>query len=68
MAVLAEKATAEHASFKGAESTIDQSSEDSVATKKLLRKLDMRLLPPLMAIYFLSFMDRTNIGMWAIYE
>ncbi|QPC70580.1 hypothetical protein HYE68_001332 [Fusarium pseudograminearum] len=62
MAILAEKATAEHASFKGADSTIDQSSEDSVATKKLLRKLDMRLLPPLMAIYFLSFMDRTNIG------
>ncbi|UZP38440.1 hypothetical protein NXS19_006256 [Fusarium pseudograminearum] len=62
MAVLTEKATAEHASSKGAESMIDQSSEDSVATKKLLRKLDMRLLPPLMAIYFLSFMDRTNIG------
>jgi hypothetical protein len=42
---------------------MEQSSEDSLATKKLLRKLDIHLLPPLMVIYFLSFMDRTNIGM-----
>jgi hypothetical protein len=35
---------------------------DHTATTKLLRKCDLALLPPLMSIYFLSFMDRTNIG------
>lgn len=35
---------------------------DPEAEKKLLRKCDLRLLPPLMVVYFLSFMDRTNIG------
>ncbi|CEI61621.1 unnamed protein product [Fusarium venenatum] len=62
MADLTEKTTTEHASLKGAESAIEQPTEDSVATKQLLRKLDLHLLPPLMVIYFLSFMDRTNIG------
>ncbi|RGP67580.1 hypothetical protein FSPOR_5767 [Fusarium sporotrichioides] len=62
MAVPTEEVTAEHASLKGVESVIEQSSEDPVATRKLLRKLDLHLLPPLMVIYFLSFMDRTNIG------
>ncbi|KAF4449685.1 hypothetical protein F53441_7086 [Fusarium austroafricanum] len=57
-----EKIAYEHASLKGAESTVEQPSGDSEATKKLLRKCDIRLLPPLMVIYFLSFMDRTNIG------
>lgn len=35
---------------------------DAKAEKKLLRKCDLALIPPLMVIYFLSFMDRTNIG------
>ncbi|KXJ92543.1 major facilitator superfamily domain-containing protein [Microdochium bolleyi] len=35
---------------------------DPVALKKLLRKCDWHIIPPLMVIYFLSFMDRTNIG------
>lgn len=35
---------------------------DSEAERKLLRKCDLRLLPPLMLVFFLSFMDRTNIG------
>lgn len=63
MADLNEKAAFDHASLKGAESTAEQTPEESEATKKLLRKCDSRLLPPLMVIYFLSFMDRTNIGM-----
>ena len=63
MADLTEKTTMEHRSLKGAESAIDMPTEDSEATKKLLRKCDLHLLPPLMVIYFLSFMDRTNIGM-----
>lgn len=46
MTDLTEKTTAEHASFKGAESAMEQSAADSVTTKKLLRKCDLHLLPP----------------------
>lgn len=35
---------------------------DPKAEKKLLLKCDLHLLPPLTVIFFLSFMDRTNIG------
>lgn len=30
--------------------------------KKLLRKLDLKLLPPLSLLYLLSFLDRSNVG------
>lgn len=35
---------------------------DPKAEKALLRKCDLHVLPCLTVIYFLSFMDRTNIG------
>lgn len=35
---------------------------DEVSTKKLLRKIDMALIPFLAFLYLLSFLDRTNIG------
>ncbi|KAJ3557628.1 hypothetical protein NPX13_g9888 [Xylaria arbuscula] len=35
---------------------------DSVAEKKLLRKCDLHVLPPVSFIFFLAFLDRTNIG------
>lgn len=35
---------------------------DAKLKKKLLLKCDLRLLPPLFVIFFLAFMDRTNIG------
>lgn len=35
---------------------------DAVSTKKLLRKIDMTLIPFLALLYLLSFLDRTNIG------
>ncbi|KAH8884162.1 MFS general substrate transporter [Thozetella sp. PMI_491] len=35
---------------------------DPEAEKRLIRKCDLHVLPAIMAIYFLSFMDRTNIG------
>lgn len=35
---------------------------DPEAEKKLLRKLDLRVLPPLFVIFLLAFLDRTNIG------
>lgn len=35
---------------------------DEKATKKLIRKIDLVLLPFLALLYLLSFLDRTNIG------
>lgn len=34
----------------------------SIDEKKLLRKIDMRLIPWLSLLYLLSFLDRTSIG------
>jgi hypothetical protein len=36
---------------------------DSASEKKLLRKLDSRLLPAVSILYLLSFLDRSN-GKW----
>lgn len=40
------------------------SPEDQVNINEraLLRKLDLRLLPPLTILYLLSFLDRSNVG------
>lgn len=35
---------------------------DPAAEKKLLRKLDLRILPALWLLFLLAFLDRTNIG------
>lgn len=35
---------------------------DTIQDWKLLRKVDLRLLPILTLLYLLSFLDRTNIG------
>lgn len=35
---------------------------DQKMTKKLLRKLDSHIMPVLVILYLLSFLDRTNIG------
>lgn len=35
---------------------------DPLAEKKLLRKCDYRVLPPLFVLFLLAFLDRTNIG------
>ncbi|KAI0776578.1 MFS general substrate transporter [Trametes elegans] len=37
-------------------------TKSTVDRAKLLRKLDLRLLPIVSALYLLSFLDRTNIG------
>lgn len=62
MSASTEKTTVDHVSYKDGEAAAMHVPEDTEATKKLLRKCDLRLLPPLMVVYFLSFMDRTNIG------
>ncbi|KAL0954000.1 hypothetical protein HGRIS_005157 [Hohenbuehelia grisea] len=46
-------------------SHIDTSSVDE---RKLLRKLDMRLIPWLSFLYLLSFLDRTSIGNAKLYR
>jgi MFS family permease len=43
----------------------DSSSQEDLRTasdKNLLRKLDLKLLPPLTLLYLLSFLDRSNVG------
>ena len=39
---------------------------DPVTEKKILRKLDMRLAPIFMSLYFLSYLNRSNIGNAAV--
>lgn len=35
---------------------------DAISDKALLRKLDLRVIPPLFTIFVMSYLDRTNIG------
>lgn len=43
--------------------SLETASEwDERATKKLIRKIDWKLIPFLALLYLLSFLDRTNIG------
>lgn len=39
---------------------------DPILQKRILRKLDTRLAPLFCALYFLSYLDRSNIGNAAI--
>ncbi|KAH6896866.1 major facilitator superfamily domain-containing protein [Thelonectria olida] len=43
------------------------SAEDLEAEKKLLRKLDLHIIPLIMALYLFSFLDRVNIGNARLY-
>lgn len=38
---------------------------DPVKEKKLMWKVDLRVLPPLTILFLLAFLDRTNIGTYA---
>jgi hypothetical protein len=40
---------------------------DAINEKRLLRKLDLRLLPAVSILYLLSFLDRSN-GMVLVYS
>ncbi|VUC21238.1 unnamed protein product [Clonostachys rosea] len=44
------------------ETSTEQILIDPEAEKALLRKIDMRLMPTIWALYLLSYADRTNIG------
>lgn len=41
---------------------IESAGWDETSTKKLIRKIDLTLIPFLALLYLLSFLDRTNIG------
>ena len=43
---------------------IERYEIDPEAEKKLLRKLDLRVVPMLWFLYMLAFLDRSNIGMY----
>lgn len=58
-----EKHIVDHASSNDGGSTDPPPVAEVRADEVLLRKCDLRLLPPLMVIFFLSNMDRTNIGL-----
>lgn len=42
--------------------SVEAAGWDESTTKKLIRKIDVRLIPFLALLYLLSFLDRTNIG------
>jgi MFS family permease len=44
------------------ESGMGSVAVDTEAEKKLLRKCDLHVLPPLFVLFLLAFLDRTNIG------
>ncbi|KAK0702572.1 major facilitator superfamily domain-containing protein [Apiosordaria backusii] len=55
--------TNEKAVFKHTDSdAVESAGWDETATKKLIRKIDVTLIPFLALLYLLSFLDRTNIG------
>jgi len=41
---------------------VESAGWDAASTKKLIRKIDLALIPFLSFLYLLSFLDRTNIG------
>ncbi|KFY64722.1 hypothetical protein V496_03070 [Pseudogymnoascus sp. VKM F-4515 (FW-2607)] len=47
-------------------STVGRTNFTETEQKKILRKIDFRLLPILAAMYAISLMDRTNLGLAAV--
>jgi hypothetical protein len=47
---------------KGAINDTRGSNADPAAEKRLLRKCDLHVLPPLFVLFLLAFLDRANIG------
>jgi hypothetical protein len=54
----------EVAQFEHALTSEDHNSFDAKATKRLLRKMDIRLIPFLALLYLLSFLDRYVSSSW----
>lgn len=51
----------------GTETTKPMPEIDHVAERKLVRKLDRWIVPPVMLLYLFSFLDRVNIGNARLY-
>ncbi|KAK0728855.1 major facilitator superfamily domain-containing protein [Lasiosphaeria miniovina] len=49
-------------------SSVESAGWDGAASKRLMRKIDIHLIPFLALLYLLSFLDRTNIGNARLYE
>ncbi|TVY13764.1 putative transporter protein, partial [Lachnellula arida] len=63
IAVSHEKTTLDHGNgSRGDESDDSFTNPTGLNEKSLVRKLDLRLLPPLTLLYLLSFLDRSNVG------
>jgi len=60
--VVDEKGTVELYETVSTSSDSQEHHFDDKATSRLIRKIDLRLLPFLALLYLLSFLDRTNIG------
>lgn len=43
-------------------SAVNALQEDPIEARKILRKVDLRVLPLLVFVYVLTFIDRLNIG------
>ena len=61
------KSNVEHLEKAGADDTSVQHDRDlrrfdTEAERKLVRKLDMRIMPALWAMYFLNYLDRSTIA------
>lgn len=62
--VLPPNATKEDVFYKGVldAAGVDEQPIDPVAEKKLLRKIDIHLIPILWLLFLCAFIDRINIG------
>ncbi|KAK4940552.1 hypothetical protein LTR10_019311 [Elasticomyces elasticus] len=49
------------------EGTIESQQVDAIAEQRVLRKVDRHIVPLVMVLYLLSFMDRVNIGNARLY-
>lgn len=47
---------------EGDTDVLDLPALDPIAMKKLTRKCDLHVVPPLFVLFLLAFLDRTNIG------
>jgi len=57
---MADKMPLEAPKSASSDSNIEVVAQSDVNEKSLLRKLDLRLLPPVSILYLLSFLDRSN--------
>lgn len=56
----------EDVSFAGKDRDVEAVVIDPLLEKKLLRKVDLHVLPPLFLLFLLAFLDRTNIGKFTL--